>query len=127
MYSITFEDNTTFLGGEPSDSKWNKIPDKLIKRIEYSILNQTIIAEGYESYNHLVERASFVVGKGKSVRRVLLLFKRNKEVLSIIIDLVKNKIYSNLSIFGKEYKNKPVTGWKKGILKNPPKITCQKA
>ena len=48
MYKIYFEDGTDFIGGEPTDSKWNEMPNKTITKIEYSLLGKQIILQNYE-------------------------------------------------------------------------------
>jgi len=116
MYKTFFEDNTEFIGGNPENSLWNKMPDKPIKKIEYSLLNHTAIFENYESYNHLAEKVEFILTNKKCrITKVLLMAKKNDIVYIFIFDLFLKKVYQDSYTFGKEYCGKSTTGWKKGL------------
>ena len=64
MYNIEFYDNTTFKGGDFKDSLWNKIPGKPIKKLTYKVGKHEVILEGYDAYNHLLEKADFLGTRG---------------------------------------------------------------
>lgn len=122
MYSIYFEDNTVFQGGTIEDSKWNDIPlDKSIIRVEYTINEHKVVLEGYEAYNHIVEK-TFIVNQGCRANKLILMVKKDQDVMLIVYDLVKQSFKPDLKIFGKEYNNKPVKGWKRGVLGQKGKI-----
>lgn len=124
MYKVTFNDGTTFLGGEPQLSLWNNMPDKPIARIEYSMAGHSIILEGYEAYNHIVERARPINKRGiETISKVILMTKKGDSVTCLIFDFLKNHgcYYTRTRKFGYEYNNKPTTGWKKGIKNGKPK------
>ena len=65
MYTIFFEDGTTFGGGEPDNSLWNEMPNKPIKKLIYKLFGKTIELENYEEYNHSVF-CNYVLGKNKT-------------------------------------------------------------
>lgn len=112
MYKIIYEDNTIFKGNNLQNSKWNEI-DKPIKSIHYNLINQ-ICMQGYEHYNHLIERANLSTGQC-FFTKVLLLGKKGKRVDIIEIDLRKKETKSYKTEFGKEYNNNYTTGWKTGL------------
>ena len=123
MYTIVFNDGEVWLGGEPQNSQWNEMPKKPIKKIEYNLLGHTMIFEGYEAYNHIVERASFLLTKSNMPERISKIFvmakKRNK-IYTYLIDIFKNEIDTVCLEFGKEYYGKSTTGWKEGIQEENP-------
>jgi hypothetical protein len=123
MYLVNFITGETFRGGNPNNSKWNEI-NKPIKSIKYKTPINTILLQDYEAYNHIVERVGFIQGSGQLITKVILMVKSGEDVMKLILDVRKNKIYSKLAKFGKEYNNKPTTGWKEGIkgLKGKSKI-----
>lgn len=104
-----------FKGGEPQDSKWNEMPNSSIKVLEYDFLGETIVLENYEEYNHLVERVAFVNTGGQGISKVLLMAKQASQVLKITINFIKKRVDYDVVEFGKEYNNKPTTGWKEGL------------
>lgn len=121
MYKIIFEDLSEFIGGDLENSKWNEIPNKPIKKIEYSLLEKTAILENYEAYNHLVERVEFILINNKPrINKILLMAKKNNTVYIFIFDLFTKEIYSEVHEFGKEYYGNFTTGWKLGILHQNP-------
>ena len=61
LFKIIFEDNTEFLGGTLSDSKWDQIPtDKRIQTLCYYLPEKTIKLQGYDRYYHQVVRHYFL-------------------------------------------------------------------
>ena len=112
MYIIIFEDGTRFIGGSLENSLWNNIPDKRIKRIQYKYKGHIFILEGYENYNHIIEK-SFVNNKD-IILKIILMGKISLQVESIVIDVKSNQAFRVLCDWGKEYRNFPTTGWKLG-------------
>ena len=117
MYKIIFMDGTEFVNNSDdlNNSKWSEIPDKPILSLEYSLLGQTITSSEYEAYNHCVERNFSVLKGTKMISKVIIMLKKDNQVERIIFDLIKKQLYRDIVAFGKEYKDKPVTGWKLGI------------
>lgn len=111
MYKITYQDNTVFVGSQPQNSKWNLI-NKPIFKIEYPLLKITL--QGFEMYNHLIELPT-IIRVGQFVSKIILMGRKNNDVLKIIYDSIKGKIYSESAIFGKEYQGCMSTGWKMGV------------
>jgi len=122
MYKITFIDSSIYIGGSVKDSKWNFMPLKPIKSLEYHIGKQRILLSGYEKYNHLVEH-TIMLGIGQRINRLILMAKKEENVLKIIFDFVKNKIKYDAADFGREYRGQSTTGWKEGIMGEKPQ--CQ--
>jgi hypothetical protein len=121
MYTLVFNDGEVFLGGEPENSLWNNMPLKPIRKIEYNLLGHTVIFEGYESYNHLVEKVQFIHNaKGTRISKIVLMAKKNNIIYSYIFDLLNNRIDTETAEFGKEYYGKPTTGWKEGMKEGNP-------
>ena len=119
MYKVYFTDNSVFEGGTLNNSKWNDMPNKSIIKIEYRLGKAGIMLSGYESYNHLVERSRFMTGNYERITKVILLGKKMSQVDVIIYDLIKKTVVKKQLEYGKEYNNRPTTGWKKGHLSSP--------
>ena len=110
MYKVVFEDNTVFIGGEPNDSKWNEMPDKPIKKIEYYLSKIPIVLENFEAYNHIIERVKFINRPGQRITKIILMGKKKSLVYQLIFDLKKKKMFQEKTLYNKQY-----TGWKIGI------------
>jgi hypothetical protein len=115
MYKVYFIDGTEFQGGEPQDSKWNEIPDKPIQKLEYQLVKIPVILENFEAYNHIVEKVQFVNKAGNKITKLILMAKKRDKVYQLIYDFEKGKAFKAQTLWGKEYLNNPVTGWKKGV------------
>lgn len=116
-YTITFADGTDYQGGPPNDSKWASQPLKPISRLVYPINEKSVCMEGFEAYNHIVERTQVMIGaKGQTkITKVIIMGKWKNEVMSVVFDYVKGTVSQTRSLEGEEYKGKPVTGWKEGL------------
>lgn len=115
MYEIIFEDGQVWQGGNYNDSKWNEMPNKLIKKIVYTIGNKRITLEGYEAYNHIVERVQFVLNANKpKITKAILMGLSDGRVFRMICNVENNIVTSDVVDYGKEYYEKAVTGWKIG-------------
>lgn len=113
MYKIIYEDESTFVAGKDlENSKWNEMPDKPIRRIEYTLLNRTLILENYEEYNHLVMKASVLFSKLSGVIKVILVTKEKENINKFTFNLLTNQIILDENC---EDKKSSSTGWKKGI------------
>jgi len=122
MYKLTFEDDITFFSSS-FNSKWNQMPDKKIKKLEYKIDNKTITFEGFEAYNHLVEKVCFIQGSGKEQITNIILMGRTGDLVQLITyNLKTKKIEKSETPFGQEYYKKSTTGWKKGLATKNPNI-----
>jgi len=109
MYKIIFEDNTIFNGGHPGDSKWNDMPNKKIKKLEYNIGKYIIVLENFEAYNHIIEYSYTLSKNNSNIIRILIIGKFDKIFYSIIIDIKNKKIFLKKSRQIEKY-----TGWKMG-------------
>ena len=66
LYSIVFDDNSTYSGGTLESPKWLEIPDKKIRSIFYSLpLGDCLGLSGYDQYYHYVEVCSDLSGDKK--------------------------------------------------------------
>ena len=117
MYKIIFEDYTIFEGNS-FEGSWNKIPDKLIKRIEYKISDKTLILEGFEQYNHIVKLGFGLFRSIAGVLAIYLLGKDGDKVYRRILSFTSNKMIDDVVRWGEEYNKQPHIGWKKGIISN---------
>ena len=118
MYKCLMED-CTFVGGEPTNSKWNEMPNKKIKSLEYNYLDQKIELEGFDSYNHLYEITTGVIKvKGLMLTKVAIMARKDNQVHVFIFDLLNKKLNKLCKEFGKEWGDKPSTGWKEGLTGN---------
>jgi len=136
MYKIRYSDDSEFMGGDQSDSKWNEMPNKPIASLQYSFADVNISMKGFEQYNHIIEHVVVLNNDprkiGKKVHRVskaILMGKWKNRVYEVIFDFDKKNVYQQVEIFGKEYIEKDVsalgqrlrvgqatTGWKKGAF-----------
>jgi hypothetical protein len=114
MYNLVFDNGECWQGGEPDHSKWNEIPNKPIKKIEYKICNREVIFENYESYNHVVERIHTFDGREKIIK-IYVMARKGLNVYMFIFDLFTLEIIAEIKEFGKEYYGTATSGWKKGI------------
>lgn len=119
MYKVFFDDETIFDGGHYTNSKWNEMPNKTIKKLEYTLFNKTIILKGFESYNHIVEHSYLSKTGSKKILKVILMGKVDQKVYQFIYDFEKHCVLSKIKNFGQEFRMKKTTGWKKGELNNP--------
>lgn len=111
MFKIIFEDGEIFKGGKDlKNSKWNEIPDKSIKKIEYTLLEYTLYLENYESYNHLIKYGTNLFTHEKILINVTLLGRYNNKLYKFIFDIINSKL-----IIMNEIEKQTTTGWKKGL------------
>ena len=127
MFKVTYTDGTIFEGGQDLfDSKWNDIDEnKQIKSLEYQLEKIYFILENCERYNHLVERVQLLTQEGEQISKVIVLALLSGKVLKLVIDFKTKQITKQFVDFGKEYNDKPATGWKQGVSlveKFPPKF-----
>jgi len=117
-YEVFYEDGSKFKGGDINNSRWNEQPLKPITKIIYYLPNKKIQLQGYNAYNHIVERAITLNSKILSII-LMLMVKKGNDVLIVSYNLKNNKIDYDVKPFGKEYRNGTVTGWKEGLEGKP--------
>jgi len=118
MYKIYFEDNSIFESSSDK-SEWNKMPSKSIVKIEYKFENNTVLLEGFEAYNHVVEKIQFINKQGQYITKIILMGKHNTQVYQIIFDFQHKRAYQKITKENEEYNENKITGWKKGIGNKP--------
>ncbi len=117
MYTIVFDDYTTFSGGSIEDSKWNTMPNKKIQSIAYKLhQSKVVVISGFSRYNQLVERVRFVNKAGEKITKFIIMATHNDITYQLIVDFQTNKIYQKKTEKDKEYLNRSVTGWKDGVF-----------
>jgi hypothetical protein len=115
MYTIVFDDGQVWQGGPTDCSRWNEMPYKLIKSISYTVGQYTLKLEGYEAYNHIVERVEFVLNAGRpKITKVILMALKDGMVQKYIFNFLTGKSEFEMVGYGQEYYNKPATGWHGG-------------
>jgi len=123
MYLIRFSDSTIFSGDNPPNSKWNQIPDKPIWEIEYELFGSKLAVTNYVAYNHLWEQAYIGgnvqrlvnIDRGVNITKVLLMGKKSSGEVDVYVFTKNRDIQHYVADFGKEFNDRPTTGWKKGI------------
>ena len=120
LYEITFIDDSKFIGGTLSETKWMQIPDKPIKRFTYYVPNtkQVICEENFLRAYHYVEVCSDLSGDKKGITQLeysYLIFEKEYEFECYKINLRTQKIENILLKKDNEMVNSlnPM-GWKKG-------------
>lgn len=111
MYKVTFIDGSTFIGGNPDNSKWNLMPNKPIKKISYLFGNKLLVLENYEAYNHLVDKKLYLNNSGTMIYKIRLLGKKGNDIIIYNFDIEDRQFYVDVKPFSNKY-----TGWKKGII-----------
>lgn len=117
MYKILFKNNEIFTGGEPENSLWNKIPDKPILSLKYSLFDKTYLFQGFDKYNHIVK--SGLTSKGyNGIISIFIMGLYKEEIHQIIFNYFTKIITKKTIKIGKEYNNNFHPGWKEGIVSN---------
>jgi len=112
MYTVYFNDRVNkFYGGEPNNSKWLEIPNYPITKIEYKIKNRTIVAFGYEAYNHEVEHCSDLLSGNDWISAIILSLKHEDSVTRLRYNFRTNKVTSEIF----DWECFKLSGWKSGI------------
>lgn len=125
MYEITFISGEVWRGGNIQNSKWNEIPNKPIKKLEYFLFNHHLVLENFNAYNHLKEKISTLDGK-TLITKIYVLVKENNKVIYFEYNFKNQQIIKKESIYGCEYYGKPAGGWKQGIESIAGKISLTK-
>jgi hypothetical protein len=113
LFSIVYNDETTFEGGTVLDSKWNDII-KPIKSLTYHLGNISIYLEGYKEYNHILEITTILNSNQPFISKILLLAYDGNKVIIFKFDLIKQTFNKVIRIKDREYNKKPASGWKRG-------------
>jgi len=120
LYTIIFEDNSVYQGGDLVNTLWTEIPDKSIKRFTYYVPNtkQTIVEDNFKRVYHYVEVCSDLSGDKKGQVQLeysYLIFEKEYEFEGYRINLRTKKIENILLKKDNEMiKNLNPIGWKKG-------------
>jgi len=119
LYDLVLEDNTIYLGGDLASPKWRESPDKAILSFKLKLPSgDFLLLEGYDAYNFFVEAVNVLSGaeKGKHLTYLYMMGLKDAVITSYRISLGTNAGDMTIRRFpeGKEYANKPTTGWHRG-------------
>ncbi len=96
LYTIIFEDESTYNGGTIFDTKWLDIPTKKIKRIFYRLPGGNFLCLGkYDKYFHYIEAVQDITGteRGKTkLEYAYIMGKKGRVVTSYRITLFTKKL-----------------------------------
>ncbi len=119
LFTVIFEDNTSFVGGTLINTKWLEIPAKKIKRIFYKLpYGDCFCLSGYEAYYHMVEATMDLSGKNKGnikLHFVYIMGRIKDEVIIYKIALKNPDKYVTINkknINDKWIKKLNVNGWR---------------
>jgi hypothetical protein len=123
-YKVFFIDGTS-IESESMNSNWDSLPPIGITKLEYTVFKKTVVLSGFEEYNHQVEHALNISSGQHTITKIMLLAKKAQIVHVITIDNINTRIYPEIVEYGKEYRGKALTGWKKGLLGKIPSINMK--
>jgi hypothetical protein len=114
VYKITFEDGTTFVDKDDvNNSKWNTMPKKIIKRIDYELYGIKLKLENFESYNHLIKHANVILGrKFDGIVGIIMLAKHKEINIQFFYNLITGEFEQKIIDINEL---KPSSGWKEGL------------
>lgn len=119
LFTIIFEDNTSFVGGNLTETKWLEIPVKKIKRIFYKLpYGDCLCLSGYDAYYHMVEATMDLSAKNKGNTKLhfAYIMGRLKENIIIYKIALKNTdkyvTIDKKNINDKWIQKLNVNGWK---------------
>jgi hypothetical protein len=98
IFTIIFEDNTSFEGGiDYKTTKWEEIPNKKIKSIFYNIpFGDYLYLIGYDKYYHMIEATMDLNGDNKGkliINNIRLMAKKDNKIKIWKFNLLdKNKL-----------------------------------
>lgn len=117
-YISSYTDNkpVLFKGGNPDNSRWNDMNNKVIHKIEYALFNKKVIVEGYYQYNHIVTKHATINGN-QFISKIELMCAKEYSVKIFTWDIKNQCFYVDDKAFSEEFKK--LSGWKSGIFSNP--------
>lgn len=119
LFTIIFKDNSNFLGGSLTETKWLDIPNKPIKRIIYNLSNNNnLVLNNYDSYFHMIEATTDLNGEnqGKTILEYAYIMGEKKDYVEVYkISLINGDIQKfNYNISDNFIQKLNPDGWKKG-------------
>lgn len=117
LYTIVFDDDSIFKGGDLQNTKWLEIPDKKIRSIFYSLPIENILClTNFKRIYHYIEVTEDIIGDKKGIVNLEcshLLIERNNEIIHYKIDLKNSNILVEmLNINDKYILGLNPIGWK---------------
>lgn len=120
MFKITFAD-MSIEEGKSTDGSWKTLKStEPILKLEYSYTySKKLVLQGYEEYNHLVEKQA-IIGQSEAVITKIFVMGRRAEVADVFtIDLKTRQVTKKTVALGQEYQGQETTGWRPGVSSNP--------
>jgi hypothetical protein len=117
LYTVVFEDNTTWAGGDYLSPKWREVPDKNIRSIFYLLpLGDALVLSGYEAYQIFMEIApDFYGGDGKvQLEYAYIIGKKGNQAKQYKINLKTQQIEIKILSEDDIKKINPIR-WKQGV------------
>lgn len=122
IYCLLFEDGSVYWGGSIVTPKWREAPDKEIEQLKIIFpTGDFLLLSGYEEYNIFVEAVAIIYGgSGVKPTYLFIMGKREGQVTSYRVVIGNHGKYEIGDVTirqypdGKEYDEKPTTGWHKG-------------
>ena len=96
LYTVIFEDKTSYIGDNYFKTGWVEMPNKPIKRIIYTLPNgDNLVLNGYESYFHFCEATYDLSGKNKGKTKLEFDYTIGK-IRSLVVCYKINVITGNI-------------------------------
>jgi hypothetical protein len=119
LFTVIFEDNTTFSGGDCIETKWIQTPNKKIKSIFYILPSKDILfLTDFKRIYHFVEVTNDIMGENRgnvNLEFTHLLVERNNKITHYKIDLNSHSIMCEyLTLDSKFIQELNPDGWKQG-------------
>jgi len=119
LFIAILDDNTKFIGGNKSDTKWLEIPNnKKIKSLYYRLPSDDFLClAGYSEYYHLIEAVQMVSGNNKSKAKIKYFHVIAKKKTKVLHYKINTLGQINLEVLSKNHKfikKLNPNGWKKG-------------
>lgn len=71
IYTIVFNDNSVYNGGDLNSPKWLEVPHKKIRTIFYSLpLGDNLVLSGADKYYHFIEATEDLTGDKKGQKQL---------------------------------------------------------
>lgn len=113
-YEILFKDEETY-SAKSLDGMWTIPPQKPIKSLKYFFNDKFLVMEGYEAYNHLIEKIS-IQGSRNMVTQIILMGRNHDSTDLIMFDFKRKKILKETVDIGYEYGKQILNGWREGVV-----------
>jgi len=118
LYELILDDFTRYHGGDIIETRWRESPDRAILYFKLRLPSGDFLQlGGYEEYNFFIEATQDIYGSHeKKLQFIYLMGCKHEMVTSYRIAINNNgQGIGDMTVReypkGKEYSNKPTTGW----------------